>query len=329
MRDRPNTCSEHPYQPVVSVIIPAYNHENYIRDCIHSVLGQDYQSIDLIVINDGSTDNTDKKIRAILKENPACFRYVSETNKGLIKTLNMGLKMSRGKYFCELASDDILLPGSIRKRIDYLETNPDTDVIFADAYHINNYTKTNIRASKDKKMYCSSKHNVKDLIDGKARMFFPSGMFRKSILDEFRGFDEDFRFYEDVSMRYQLAIHAKIGYLDEPVMYYRKHQTNTSYTHSLELRKEKILALEKLFSHRDEELDTFVRYELYKEYKRFVRFSLGHPVDREKLAKAYKKMIRIFPFAVKLRCYMILSKIQTSLFSTILRAKKWTFCRIK
>ena len=305
-----NRCKDNTNSPMVSVVVPAYNHENYVLDCINSILEQDYPNIDLIVINDGSTDKTDQKIKEILKENPLRFRYISKSNEGLIKTLNLGLRLSRGKYFCELASDDMLLPGSVRKRIDYLEANPDTDVIFADAYLINNYNKTTIRASKGKRMYRGSKNNVKDLIDGKARMFFPSGMFRKSILDKFRGFDEDFRFYEDVSMKYQLAIHAKIGYLGEPVMYYRRHQANTSCTHSLERRKEKILALEKLFLHMDEELNTFVRRELYKEYKRFVKFSFDHIVDREKLAKAYKKMIRIFPFAVKLRYYMILSKIK-------------------
>jgi len=308
MSNCPDTCPEH---PVVSVIIPAYNHENYIRDCIHSVLEQDYQSIDLIVINDGSTDDTDKKIRAILKENPACFRYVSQANEGLIKTLNIGLKMSRGRYICELASDDILVPGSIRKRVEFLEANPDIDVVFADRYLLDGNARTNVRTSEGKERYYRNpEYTVWDLITGKVRIQFSSGMFRKAILEKLGGFDEDFRFYEDIAMQYHLAIHTKIGYLDEPVMYWRKHSANTSSTTRFWVRKEKMLALEKLLSLKNGDMAGFIRKHLYREYVRFVKFSLTHPADKKELEEVYRKAITMCPYSLRIRYYMMHSKIK-------------------
>ena len=296
--------------PVVSVVVPAYNHELYIADCISSILDQNYPNIDLIVINDGSTDGTDQKIRELFQKDPSRFRYVSNANKGLIKTLNTGLKLSHGKYFCEVASDDMLLPESIKKRVDFLETSPTIDVVFADKYLLDGTSRTNILLSKGKeKYYCNSEYTVQNLIEGKARIQFASGMFRKSFVDKLGGFDEAFRFYEDIAMQYQLAIHAKIGYLDEPVMYYRKHSNNTSMNRFW-VRKEKILVLEKLLSLKNEELSKLTKKHLYKEYVKFIKFSIRHSVDREEVESVFRRAIEIEPYALRIRYYMTCLRIR-------------------
>src|SRR3990170_1745107 len=128
--------------PLVSIVVPAYNHEAYVVECLESVLAQDYPNIEFIVINDGSTDSTGQRIEEFLKKNGERFRYVSKPNEGLIKTLNLGITLASGKYFCEIASDDILIPDSVRKRVSYMEENQSLDVAFADAYIMRDREKT-------------------------------------------------------------------------------------------------------------------------------------------------------------------------------------------
>ena len=295
--------------PLVSIVVPTYNHADYIADCLQSIMNQDYPHIELIVINDGSTDGTDHVIKEFLQKKPLRFHYISKENEGLIRTLNLGLQLAKGDFFCELASDDMLLPGSIQKRVEFLKATPDIDAVFADGYLLNGNEKTTIRVSRGKLRFNSSKHTIKDIIQGKARIFFPSGMFRRSILLKLGGFDEDFRYFEDVAIQYTLALNAKIGYLDKPVMYYRRHSTNTSF-HKQYVRKEKILALEKLYSLRRDDLQRLIKKYLYKEYLKLIKYSFNQPLDKKDVIQAYQKSLNTYPLAIKARYYMVLLKIK-------------------
>ncbi len=299
-------------EPLVSIIVPAHNHAEYVSDCISSILDQDYANIDLIVINDGSTDDTGKIIEALLKKHPFGFRYITKANKGLIKALNQGIKLAHGEYICEIASDDMLLPGSIKKRVEYLRRHPGIDVVFADAYIIDNNIKTNIRLRVKKKSYSSSEHSVKDLIEGRAKIFFPSGMFRKSIFQKLDGFDEDFQYSEDVTIWYQLALYAQIAYLDEPVMYYRKHSGNTSISPAfkIEIRREKIMALEKLLMHDVKIYEKTIKRYLCSEYIKFIKLSLKTPIDITELKDAFRKALKTRNYIAKLFYYSLLSRIK-------------------
>jgi alpha-1,3-rhamnosyltransferase len=299
----------------VSVIIPAHNHEEYIEECLESVRTQDYPQMEMIVINDGSTDGTDRRIRELLRKDPARFTYVSKTNEGLIKTLNQGFAQSRGSYFCELASDDLLLPGSIKKRVDYLEAHPEIDVVFGDAYCIEHGRKTAELLYGEREKYSSDRHTLRDLIEGNVKIFFPSGMFRRPVLERLGGFDEDFRFSEDVAMWYQLALHARIASMNEPVMYYRRHLSNTSSSTPFKvgIRREKILALEKLLPLEIDGMTGFIKRSLYREYKKYIKCSLEYPVDQKYLKEVYRKAVRISPHGMKVRYYMIRSKISALL----------------
>lgn len=107
---------------LVSVVIPAYNHEKYIERAIKSVLEQTYKNIELIVINDGSTDSTGHVIRKIKKDFD--FIYVNKCNEGLSRTLLRSLDMANGDYIAFLASDDVYFPNKIERQVEYLNDNP-------------------------------------------------------------------------------------------------------------------------------------------------------------------------------------------------------------
>ena len=113
-------------QPLVSIVIPSYNHERFIRDSIKSVIDQSYQNIELIIIDDGSTDVSVEKIQELI---PLCekrftrFEFRHRPNKGLSATLNEALEWAQGEYFSSLASDDIILKDKIKIQTKFLRQN--------------------------------------------------------------------------------------------------------------------------------------------------------------------------------------------------------------
>jgi alpha-1,3-rhamnosyltransferase len=111
--------------PLVTAVIPVYNHEKYVVESIRSILGQSYPNIELIVINDGSQDRSHEMILTLLeecKQRFSRFEYINRTNMGLSATLNQALSMAKGKYFSALASDDIALSTKFTLLVDALES---------------------------------------------------------------------------------------------------------------------------------------------------------------------------------------------------------------
>lgn len=119
--------------PLVSVIIPSYNHADFVRESILSVLSQDYQNIELIVIDDGSKDDSISVIMA-LKEHYN-FELVTRENRGLSFTLNEGINLSSGRYICFLASDDYYLSSRVSSAVSVLEESDETVfAVYCDGY---------------------------------------------------------------------------------------------------------------------------------------------------------------------------------------------------
>lgn len=120
--------------PLVSVRIPAYNHERYIGACLDSVLNEPYPNKELVIINDGSQDNSDSLIRhwIDLHRHELVIKYVSRENRGLTATLNELVSLCEGDYLVSLASDDMLIAGGIGARVDYLENHCDKYAVIGD-----------------------------------------------------------------------------------------------------------------------------------------------------------------------------------------------------
>lgn len=106
--------------PLVSVLIPSYNHAKYITECIKSIIDQDYENIELIVIDDGSHDASIEKIKSLAnecRERFVRFEFISRENRGLCSTLNECIEWSNGYLINPIASDDILLPKKISTQV--------------------------------------------------------------------------------------------------------------------------------------------------------------------------------------------------------------------
>jgi len=114
--------------PEVSVIIPVYNHDQFIEEAIQSVLIQTFQDFEIIIINDASTDNTSIEIAKF--NDPRIKVYNLEKNSGISFSMNYGINHSIGKYIAHLNADDVFLPEKLKKQIDFLKENPNFAAVF-------------------------------------------------------------------------------------------------------------------------------------------------------------------------------------------------------
>jgi len=109
--------------PLVSVLLPVFNSENYLNESIESILSQSFQDFELIIINDGSTDNSRNILEKFALEDPR-IRVFDQENTGIIGALNRGLQLARGKYIARMDSDDVSLPNRLSRQVEYMDTHP-------------------------------------------------------------------------------------------------------------------------------------------------------------------------------------------------------------
>ena len=236
--------------PLVSVIIPAYNHENYVQDTIKSIIAQTYQNIELIIIDDGSKDSTWTKINELKTEcekrfSRICFK--TKANGGTCETLNMLLDLAKGEFIYLIASDDLAKPQAIEKEIAFLENNPqyvlavgDNELINAQSNPIGwneKQTSCSLASAKYKTFGEFLKENNQDVNFysdefGQYKTFanknyVPNGyLVKTNAIKSIGGFTKEAPL-EDWYLMLQLSKIGKFKYIDEVLFSYRWHDTNT------------------------------------------------------------------------------------------------------
>jgi glycosyltransferase involved in cell wall biosynthesis len=131
-------------EPLVSVIIPVYNHARYVRQCLDSLLTEGWPNLEVLMIDDGSSDNSAEVVQEWQKEHEkalARFEFIKRGNQGLTHTLNQLIKLSRGQFVKLLASDDYLLPGGIRAGVTALCQYPNWLAVMGDCLVVDNNDK--------------------------------------------------------------------------------------------------------------------------------------------------------------------------------------------
>jgi glycosyltransferase involved in cell wall biosynthesis len=219
--------------PLVSVIMPAYNAAEYIAEAIESVLIQNYRNFELVIINDGSTDNTEE-IVASFKD--AKIRYFRQENHGLAATHNTGIKKSRGKFITKLDADDKMTPDFISRHLEQFEKYPEADLVYCDDYLIDENDKP-IRIIK-RPEYTDRKLFIRDLF----RCGYPIIPFRtcirRSVFDKIGFFDESLLVGEDYDMIRRFVKHGlKISHL--PSALYLRRMTENSLSRNSRPQKAK------------------------------------------------------------------------------------------
>lgn len=219
----------------VSVIIPLYNHEKYIEEAINSVIKQTFVPIEIIVIDDGSNDNSAELMKQLtLKHN--IIKFYSRENRGAHNTINEAIKMSQGDYIAILNSDDIYYSDRLAQCLrvfndDEMCDAVATDITFIDA---NSCRVKNKWYEESKTFYSQIKNMELALMNANFIMTTSNIVFKRTIYKEIGGFS-DFRYAHDLDFFLRLLVNKKkIVFLDKPLLNYRMHESNTiSENHKL------------------------------------------------------------------------------------------------
>lgn len=206
--------------PLVSVICTAYNHEEFIDEALASVARQTYPNIELIIIDNASTDGTLKRINLFCQQHSYAHRITNAWNKGLCAAFNQGLALAKGTYVIDFSGDDLLLPCRIERQVAYFETLPEHyGVIFSNAQYIDTAgVPGQTHYPVDTSGHAKVPVPVGDVYQAVLERYFictPTMMIRRRVLDVLSGYDEslvyeDFDFWVRSSVRYLYAYQDEV-----------------------------------------------------------------------------------------------------------------------
>lgn len=304
---------------LVSVIIPVYNVENYLQECVDSVLTQTYEHFEIILVDDGSTD-TSGQLCDTYSEADSRVNVLHQENRGLSEARNAGLSMAKGTYAYFLDSDDWILPNTLEVLINKAEIET-SDVVFFDARSFEdgqpekqiqqNYIRTGSYKTE------SGQAVLKQLQENKEyHSAVPLLFIKKSLLDDIGLRFEPGILYEDMIFTYALLCQAKrVAYINQP-FYQRRYRSNSIMT-SKKTAKNYLSAEKVYYAVRQTSANLgIMQNDMAKDYIARCAFnSLNYyvslkPKDKLEFRTAYKKMkkhiLRNQSYgnkALQMRCY--------------------------
>ncbi|MGO9950861.1 MAG: glycosyltransferase family 2 protein [Dissulfurispiraceae bacterium] len=232
---------ESEWLPLVSIVIPTYNSAHYLEDAINSVTIQDYPQIELIVLDDGSTDNTE----SILRKYNDCLVWARHPNMGQALTLNKGWKMSKGSILSYLSADDVLLPTAVSTSVKYLRANPETVLTYCDFNLID-------QKSRIIRQVSSPSFSYHDLVVKQICQPGPGVFFRRKTFETVGGWDGSFRQMPDFEYWLRLGLAGQFLRIPEVLASFRVHDQSQTYARASEDRcNEPVKIISKFFEIND------------------------------------------------------------------------------
>ncbi len=209
---------------MVTVLLPVYNGEKYLREAIDSILNQTYTDFEFLIINDGSTDRTEE---IILSYTDPRINYVkNEQNIKLIATLNKGLKLAKGKYIARMDGDDVSLPARLEKQIGYMEKHPEIGLC-------GSYIQTLEAGSEYIIKYQTESDQIKFRLLFDTHFPHPAAVLRKSVLTE-NNLEYELKYIhaEDYVLWNRMALHTGLHNIPEVLVLKRSHDEQVSIVHN-------------------------------------------------------------------------------------------------
>jgi len=200
--------------PVISVLISAYNAERFIRQSVQSILDQTYRSFELLITDDGSSDNT----LAILEEfRDERIRLFRQSNKGLTQSLNQMLESARGEYIARQDADDYSAPNRFDKEVEFLDANPAIALVGTWAMQVDDDNREIYRFSAE-----TNPLTLSQLLVEENPFVHGSWLTRKSVLKELKGYREEFQCSQDYDLLLRMKENYKVSNIPV-VLYYKRH----------------------------------------------------------------------------------------------------------
>jgi glycosyltransferase involved in cell wall biosynthesis len=214
--------------PLVSVILPVFNRADIVKKSIRSVLNQSYNNLELIVIDDGSTDDTPQAVKSVQDDRIIYIR--KDNNKGANTARNTGLKAATGEYIAYIDSDVVWLPDKIKTQVDKIESaNDKTGVVHCYAYsEFDGYFQI-VKRNHHGNIF-------EDLISSKAKATTSSLLIDSSCFDQCGGWDEDLRSFNEYDMLLRFAEKYRFEVVQKPMLFEIDH-TNSSITVNVDARR--------------------------------------------------------------------------------------------
>lgn len=216
--------------PTVSVVIPAYNAVAFLPRAVESVLGQTYSDFELIVVDDGSTDETPQ----VMEEYEDDVRYVRKENGGSASARNRGIREARGEYIALLDADDVWLPEKLERQMELHRTDPDLMWSYTNWLQVDQETGETIHRS-DQIMENQGGDVLRPLI---GRLFIPPStqVFRRDVFEDVGTYDESDLHLTSEDWEFSLRVAEKypIGYLDQPLVRRLRHGGKKTTTMDLD-----------------------------------------------------------------------------------------------
>lgn len=252
---------------LVSVILPTYNGSSWIQRAIKSVISQSYRDLELLVVDDGSTDNT-AFIVANMAQNDSRIRYIkNDVNSGIQKTLNYGLKEARGEYVARIDDDDYWVDtDKLQKQVDFMDSNPDHVLVGTGVIIIN-------EKGDELFKYLVPQNNeqIKKRLLGKNCFVHSSVMFKKSAVMQFGGYSEgvEAKHFEDYDLWLKLGTIGKLANLPTYSVRYTMRNSSLSAVNRVEV-------FHKIIGHLKKYKKSYKGYygALIRAYARYILFSI-------------------------------------------------------
>lgn len=225
-------------KPLVSVIIPSYNHGEFITQCIESIINQTYKNIELTVIDDGSKDNSPEILRQL--QDKYGFNLVFQENMGLALTMNKGYQSyAKGKYISPCASDDYWPADKLEKQVDFMEKHPEYPMCFGKLYIVDSAGQIIHNLTEMANKPLKGGQVFKEII---LQELHPSVnyIFRRSLFDEIGYYKNTWA--EDFYMNLKISSKYPLGYIDDYLSYYRRSPEHKDV-------KAKMINLKSIYSH--------------------------------------------------------------------------------
>jgi glycosyltransferase involved in cell wall biosynthesis len=221
-------------RPLVSVVIPCFNQAHYLPDAIKSVQSQPVKPMQIIIVDDGSTDDTEEVSRRL-----DCVQYIRQANSGLAKARNVGLQASEGGYIVFLDADDKLLPVSLQSQVEFLERRPECAFVYGHVRLIG--SDGSVLSTPEQR--CVEKNHYLALLASNFIWTPGACMYRRQIVLALGGFNEKFSAAADLDMNIRISRKYPVGCVAREVLDYRVHETNMSGNPEVMLR-DSVLALQ-------------------------------------------------------------------------------------
>lgn len=239
-------------KPLVSVIVPNYNYERYLREAIDSALAQTYPHIEIIVVDDGSQDNS----REILKSYGDKIRTFVQQNAGVSAARNNGVKNCSGKYVAFLDADDVWLPQKIEKQVELFEREKDLGLVHVGVEEFDANGNTLKKRLEGMSGDVSQEFLLFErpvVLGGGSGLMLP-----REVFDEVGGFDLNLQTSADWDLFYRVSRNYKLGFVPEVLLRYRMHGSNM-HGNIERMEREMLYGFEKAFRENLSDLQSIKR----------------------------------------------------------------------